>query len=289
MFREIKLLDGVHKEALAVMVEAEIAFLAPSGRRPVFHDTPSERDFLPLERHVVSIRPVGDERARFTLDRDGVEIVRSSGRLEYEPPGRAGRDAYLRRLEAVVVGASGAAKVVALGNGVLRRSERSTRHLRDGTTVPGRFAHCDFTPAAAGSRLWVERSLPAEEARERLTRRFAIYNVWRCLTDPPQDTPLAFCEPASVAPSDIVGCDEITTTDGGELLRFELSLYHHHPSQRWFYFPNLGQEELLLFTGYDADPSRPQGVAHAAFTDPTCSADVPARESIDERVIAFFD
>lgn len=270
------------------MVEAEIAFLAPCKRRPVFHDIPSDKDFLPLTQHIVPISAVHDERMTFALDRHGIEIVHPAGPLEYQPAGE-GRSAYLRALEEIVAKTTGAAKVVALGNGVVRRSERSVRHRRDGTTVLGRFAHCDFSPLAAGSRFWVEHLLPGGEAQQRLARRYAIYNVWRCLTDPPQDTPLAFCEPASVLPGDVVGCDQVIRARDGSTIRFELSLYHYNPAQHWFYFPNLGRNDLLVFTGYDSDPARPQGVAHAAFTDPNCPEHVPPRESIDERLIAFFD
>ena len=92
-----------------------------------------------------------------------------------------------------------------------------------------------------------------------------------------------------MAPDDVVGCDQVISTGDGNTIRFELSLYHHNPGQRWFYFPDLHPDELLVFTGHDSDPARPQGVAHAAFTDPSCPAGVPPRESIDERLIAFFD
>ena len=270
------------------MIEAEIAFLAPCERRPIFHDMPSDKDFLPLKQHIVPISAIHGERTTFALDRHGIEIVYRTGQLEYQPTGE-GRVAYLRALEEIVAKTTGAVKVVALGNGVVRRSERSVRHRHDGTTVLGRFAHCDFSPSAAGSRFWVEHLLSRGEAQQRLARRYAIYNVWRCLTDPPQDTPLAFCEPATVLPEDVIGCDQVISASNGGTIRFELSLYHYNPVQHWFYFPNLGQDDLLVFTGYDSDPARPQGVVHAAFTDPSCPKDVRPRESIDERLIAFFD
>jgi hypothetical protein len=268
-------------------IEAEIAFLAPCARRPVLHATPSDGDFLPLEKHVVSINAIHGERANFRLGRDGVEIVPGRAVPRYRPS-ETGRAAYLGALEQSVAQLTGASQVVALGNGVIRRSERSGRHGRDGTTVLGRFAHCDFSRAAAGSRSWVEHLLPAAEAAPRLAGRYAIYNVWQCLTDPPQDTPLAFCDPATVAQADVVGCDQVIPTADASATRFELSLYRHNPRQRWFYFPNLRPEELLVFTGYDSDPARPQGIAHAAFTDASCPPGAPPRESIDERLIAFF-
>lgn len=268
-------------------VEAEIAFLAPCTRHPVLHATPSDEDYLPLEKHVVSISAIHRERADLRLGRDGVEIVPGRAVPGYRL-GEVGRAAYLAAIEETVAALTGASKVVAMGNGVVRRSERSGRHGRDGTTVLGRFAHCDFSRSAAGSRSWVEHLLPADDAATRLAGRYAIYNIWQCLTDPPQDTPLAFCDPATVAPADVAGCDQEFPTDGAGATSFELSVYHHNPRQRWFYFPDLHPGELLVFTGYDSDPDRPQGIAHAAFTDASCPPGAPPRESIDERLIAFF-
>jgi len=269
-------------------VQAEIAFLASSTRRPVLHADPSDEDFLPLEQHVVLIQSIHSERDNLRIDRDAVQIIRVQGSPTYEASG-PNRAAYLHDLEETVAKLTGASHVVALGNGVVRRSERSDGHLRDGTTVLGRFAHCDFSRAEAGSRSWVEQLLPADEAAQRLEGRYALYNVWRCLSDPPQDAPLAFCDPASVAMDDVVGCDQFITMPDGATARFELSVYRHNAQQRWFYLPNLRPDDLLVFTGYDSDPDRPQGIAHAAFTDASCPADAPPRESIDERVVAFFD
>ncbi len=270
------------------IVQAEIAFLAPCRRRPIVHENPSPDDFLPLQQHRVSITALRDERDLFELDRHGIEIVRTPG-VKLEPSPEPDWTGYLRSLGDVIRDVTGASKVVALGNGVVRRSERASGHRRDGTTVPGRLAHSDFSRAVAGSRFWVEKTLPAEEARRRLNGRYAIYTVWRCLTEPPQDIPLAFCDLDTVDPDSVIGCDEITRTAEGGQTRFEFSVYRRDARQRWFYFPDLRTDDLLIFTGYDSDPTRPQGVPHAAFTDPTCPAHAAPRESADARLIAFFD
>ena len=81
----------------------------------------------------------------------------------------------------------------------------------------------------------------------------------------------------------------ITARNGGPI-RFELSLYHYNPRSVLVLFPELAAGTTCsIFTGYDSDPARPQGVAHAAFTDPSCPEGVLPRESIDERLIAFFE
>jgi hypothetical protein len=268
-------------------VEAEIGFLGDCRRRPIFHDEPSDDDFLPLEQHRVSITALRDGRKSYRLGLHGIEVVRGLG-TDVDPSGPT-HGTYLRALEQMIRTLTGASRVVALGNGVIRRSERAQGYRCDETTVLGRFAHCDFSPRASGSSLWVENMLLATEARERLTRRYAIYNVWQSLSEPPQDTPLAFCDPESIATDDAVGCDQVIRTDAGKKIAYELTLYRYSDRQRWFYFPDIERNELLIFTGFDSDAARPQGVPHAAFTDPYCPADAAPRESFDERLIAFFD
>jgi hypothetical protein len=269
-------------------VHAGIGFLAPAVRKPVFHDGCGVADYLPLETREVCIEDARPYAASCSLDEQGFVIVRRPSEVT-DFLAAAGRHRYQRELEQLIVELTGAAKAVALANGVIRRSERAAGHLREGTTVPGRFAHCDFSPNPAGSRFWVESLLDPDEARVRLGRRFALYNVWRSLSLPPQDTPLALCDARSVTSADTVGCDQILCRPDGRRIEFELTVLRHSAAQRWCYFPDMSPEEVLVFRGFDSDPQRRGGVPHAAFDAPDCAAGVGARESIDERVIAFFD
>lgn len=264
-----------------------MGFLAPCTKKPVFHDGCDTADYLPIETHTVRIedaRPMADACC---LDREGFVIEHRPSRV-LDFFSALGREQYLREIEQLIVELTGASKAVALANGVIRRSERAEGHRRDGTTVPGRFAHCDFSPAPAGSRFWVEQLLPAPEASVRLRRRFALYNVWRSLSRPPQDTPLALCDARSVMSADAVGCDQILCRPGGQRIEFELSVFRYNAGQRWCYFPDMSPEEVLVFKGFDSNPRCAGGVPHAAFDLPG-SGGLPARESIDERVVAFFD
>jgi hypothetical protein len=280
--------EKVPAQPLASTVDAEIAFLADTPRRPVFHDYPSPDDFLPLEQHLVTITALHGKQRTLSLAHHGITTIQDQT-IDPQAASSKDRTAYLRQLEEIVRKAVGATRVTALGNGVVRRSERAPRHRADGTTVLGRFAHSDFTRSAAGSSLWVEQMLSSQGADQHSSSRFAIYNVWQSLTEPPQDTPLAFCDPATVAPGDFAGCDQVLENPEQGTIRYELNILRYRPAQHWFYFPDLRRDELLIFTGYDSDSAQPQGIAHAAFTDPSCPAEAPARESFDERLIAFFD
>lgn len=55
---------------------------------------------------------------------------------------------------------------------------------------------------------------PPEEARERLGERFAIDNLWRAPSDPPQDAPLAVCDARSMSPDQVVWSDGVIDPPG---------------------------------------------------------------------------
>lgn len=267
---------------------ATIQYLAPCSGMPKFYGRQRERDNLPLESRVVEIANARLAAEAPTLDRHGFALVAHRSAALERGLAAAWRADYLRDIEALVAELTGARSVVALANGVVRRSERAARFGRDGTTVPGRFAHCDFSPSAAGSQYWVEKMLGREEGRRRLARRFAIYNVWRVLSDPPQDTPLAVCDARSVAAQDVARCACVDDPLDGPEHTIENSVFRFNPAHRWSYFPGMTPHEALVFRGYDSDARCAGGVPHAAFDDPSCGSEAQPRESIDERVIAFF-
>ena len=85
-------------------------------------------------------------------------------------------------------------------------------------------------------------------------RRSAQYNVWRVLTPPPQDVPLAVCEARSVAAEDFISADAIFDKDGAIAFSFEALLLRYNPKQRWAHFSNMRTDEALMFKTHDTDP-----------------------------------
>src|SRR5258707_143883 len=134
-------------------VHAVMSFLGPCLKKPIFHDRRPDLDYLPLEQHRVRIEDARADSAKYTLDRHGFSLVHRPTAVDdmFDPADRA---RYLCEIETLVAELTGASKVVALANGVIRRSERAAGYRRDGTTVLGRFAHCDFSPSPAGSDSW---------------------------------------------------------------------------------------------------------------------------------------
>ena len=64
----------------------------------------------------------------------------------------------------------------------------------------------------------------------------------------------------------------------------------HNPAHRWFYVPEMRTDEALLIKCYDsAEDGTARFAPHSAFEDPTATADVLPRESIELRSLVFHD
>lgn len=269
-------------------VEASVRFLGDCNGKPVFYGRQQARDNLPLEERTIVIGDARERSQLYTLDTHGFALAQHESDVRDFHDRAQLRNLYAAELEALIVRLTGAAGAKCLGASVLRRSERSAGFGAPGTSVLGRFAHCDYSPNADGSRRWLDHALPPEEAERWAQRRYCIYNVWRPLSDPPQDSPLALCELDSLSDGDRVFADSVNDPEGAPEIRFELSLYRYNSKQCWTYFSGMTRDETLVFKGFDAQAAWAGGVPHAAFDDPSCPADASARESIDERVLAFF-
>jgi len=187
-------------------------------------------------------------------------------------------------IERLVQDLSGADRVVVSSPGVLRFSESSPDSGRLNNSRPARFIHIDVSDPTA--KAFADRSCPKDLGRR--IRRFAHYNVWRVLSPPPQDVPLAVCDARSLSPQDLLAADAVFDVPGKPEWSFEGLVIRHNPQHRWFYFPNMTREEALVFKTNDSEPNQPHHAPHTAFNDPDCPAGVAPRASIEMRAIAYW-
>jgi hypothetical protein len=166
--------------------------------------------------------------------------------------------------------------------GVLRFSEASTRAGSLNNSMPARFAHVDITDDTALA--FGERTAPAGKR----VARCAHYNVWRAISAPPQDVPLAVCDARTVAPADLIVADAIFDEVGKPEWSFESWLIAHNPAHRWHWFSDMTRDEVLIFKTNDSDPAAPHCVPHVAFDNQDCLASAPPRASIEMRAIAYW-
>ena len=123
---------------------------------------------------------------------------------------------HVAEIRQLLLEVSGADHVSVTGAGVLRFGERSRESGAHNNSRPARFVHVDVSDVAAAS--FYARSRPDNG---RAVRRAAQYNVWRVLTAPPQDVPLAVCDARSVAPGDFIAADAMFDKDGAIAFSFE--------------------------------------------------------------------
>jgi hypothetical protein len=146
---------------------------------------------------------------------------------------------------------------------------------------PSTRVHGDYTVTSGPQRL---REVMGDAAEMLLRRRFSIVNVWRPIRGPLRDAPLTVCDATSVEPGDLVATDLIYRDRTGESYAVT-----YRPGHRWFYAPNMREDEAMLLKCYDsAEDGRARFVPHTAFVDPTAPADVLPRESIELRTLAFY-
>ncbi len=265
-------------------VEATLNYLADSEERPVLYASRAgpglsrytgNRDERRVTIH--DARPLQDE---LSLDRQGFVLLTAPTAVADLYDDAAIETAYGPEVEALIQGATGAAEVRVFDH--TRRSDsaelRAERKLRD----PAGTIHNDYTARSGPRRL--RDLLPAAEAEARLARRFAIVNLWRPIRGPVVRMPLAMCDAGSVAPADLVASERRAKDRIGEIHQARFK-----PNHRWFYFPDMGVDEVLLFKTFDsATDGRARFTIHSAFEHPDTPVDAPPRESIESRAFVFF-
>jgi len=173
---------------------------------------------------------------------------------------------------------TGARRVVAFDHNL--RSSAKGEERENLQRDPVRYAHNDYTELSGPQRV---RDLFPAEADELLARRFAVINVWKPLAGPVEQAPLAVCDARTIAAEDFVPTDLLYPDRKGEVYSLRYGRTH-----RWFYYPQMRADEVMLLKCYDSARDRARFTAHSAFDDPSSPPEARPRESIEVRTLAFF-
>ncbi len=270
------------------MVESSVNYLDEMEELPVFYSEKYQQNNLKLSAHRIHIEDARPLQPPPSLEREGFAL------FEHASAVRDFRDSdevlrvYRPEIERLMAELTGAPKVLVTGP-VLRWGERSEHSGSLINSRPARFVHVDYSRQSFEdfARRHLETA-SAQDTERWLQGRFAAYNIWRVLTPPPQDVPLGVCGANSVRVADAVTGIAVIDPPNGPELRFESSLYRFNPVHRWFYFPNMRTDEVIVFKAFDSDRSRVQGCPHSAFDDPNCPPGVIPRASVEIRAYAYF-
>jgi hypothetical protein len=259
---------------------AAIAYVGRDIARPRYHANDTSRDRLDIVPVVLDIADARGSGA--TLDQEGFRLVSHRSAVADLGDREAVSAVHRREIVDLISALSGADLVLVNSPGVLRFSEKSARSGALDNSRPARFAHVDISDATAAA--FAQRAAPAD----RTLARFVHYNVWRAISAPPQDVPLAVCDARSISANDLIKADAVFDSPGQPEWSFEGIVVAHDSAHRWHWFPDMTRDEALIFKTNDSDLTRAHCVPHVAFDDPSCGPQTAPRASIEMRAIALW-
>ncbi len=273
-------------------VDAKMDYLLPTStinRR--FWAPGKEYNTGVYETYGVHIRNARLAPEPFALDTHGFAIASFPTSITDWDAAAAGDSDYAAEVIEIVKQMTGADTVLTMA-GQLRTSGETGEKLQP----PAAEAHVDFTPDCAdrvAARIY-EGKMPDGPGYD----RYICFSLWRALSPPPQDWPLALCDFRSVpeqegTPNTKVDVDEIPEGDAlfahipGEDQMAAASIFTFNPDHRWWYFPNMTDDEVIFIKFHDSDHGRAWRALHTAFHD-TSRTDANERHSMEFRGVAYF-
>lgn len=268
-------------------VEAELTYLIPMAEKPFYYiDEPPPgvpRLNGAYETHRLPIRDARPISRNVSLDREGFALAVHHSAVRDFYDDEEVRRVYYPEIEQFLAEVTGATKVLVFDHNV--RNAQRAKQGQNNAKEPVKRVHNDFTAKSGYSRARAELLARGTEDPELLLQhRFSVVNVWRPISGPVQESPLAVCDAQSIAPTDLVASDLVYHNRVGETYAIA-----YNPTHRWFYFPQMQPNEALLIKCFDsAEDGRARFAAHTAFEDPTSPLDAPPRESIELRTLVFY-
>lgn len=197
---------------------------------------------------------------------------------------------YGREMRDLLVQQTGADKVITFGTIV-----RQTKPQDGNYQPPATDVHVDWT--ARRAHILAKDLLSKSDTPQMQYTRFICINLWRAISSPPQDYPLAVCDARSLSstvaePNIMIHVDQIPPDlSKRELLpdgpiASEAELFTFDDQQQWFYFSDMKEDEVLLFKLYDSENYEQRRCPHTSFLNNTENA--KPRESVEIRSVVYF-
>ncbi|KAJ6551661.1 hypothetical protein B0H19DRAFT_1158498 [Mycena capillaripes] len=236
------------------------------------------------EEHEVKIHNLRGNESAATLDTAGFQLFKHPAKhTAFTNDADVEKEYYPESIE-LIKRLTGASRVV-LFDHTIRRRRPGEKDDGPDRRQPVPQTHIDQTNKSSVDR--VHRHLPAEDVPELLKHRFQIINLWRPISHPAVDWPLALCDYRSVDPQNDVLPIALRYPDReGETFGVK-----YNPNQKWTYFTGVTPDELILIKCYDSLQNGSVAIytPHTAFSDPATPEGTPLRESIELRALVFYD
>jgi hypothetical protein len=262
-------------------VTATLGYVAPMVPHPVSAAfSPERRSNLVFDRREVAIHDAAEIPGGPKLATHGFECVEHVSAIPEFDHQYSWLEAYAAEMIDLAKRLTGGSEAHVSPNGL---GLGSTRLSGGNGTIE--FVHNDYTAASIGRHV---HDIDPAKAQERLGKRFAVFNMWRLVSPPPQSRGLAICDPNSVRIADLVpGQTHWGPPD--EEIYHQNALFRYSPAHRWYWWPELTRDQVLVWAGFDSDPRRPSIVPHVAFDNPNCADPDAYRTAVHGRAYVFFD
>jgi len=270
-------------------IQAEVEFLSRRTERPIYYASRAGRNArheIDQPMNIVTVE-VNDARERADADAprefgqhpSGFDLLKFETRVTNFLDQQQIESVYEPEIVEFLQKMTGGYRVHIFDHTV-RASDpdlREQKNLRE----PATLVHNDYTPNSGFVCL---RENLGDDADELARGRFQIINVWRPLTDPVEDYPLALVDARSLTADHLVDTERRAPNHVGEI---QLAL--HDPQQRWFYYPAMRPDEVLMFKTFDSAEGgvRPCSI-HTAIHLPDAAPDAKPRESVETRAFVFY-
>ena len=234
-------------------ITAPLNFLIPMAEKPVAYNyDPPPGTPLRTGRNIELKVPIRNARPlidQLSLDREGFVLLHHQTAVTNFYDEDQIRSVYYPECERVMKEATGAARVVAFDH-IVRNAAMSAKDKT--IKIPAKRVHNDYTAWSAPQRV---RDLMGDEAEELLKHRFAINNLWRPIRGPVLDSPLTLCDAQSLTEENLIASDLKYPDRTGETYAIT-----YNPSQRYYYFPKMQADEVVLIRCYDFGLTRGEAV-----------------------------
>ncbi len=264
-------------------VQTTLRYLVPGEARPIYVASEGGADAqlsISAEFEDRQVEIFDARNKAFELDQQGFTLCQQASSIDDFYALEDSRERYEAELIELLIAATGASDALVFDH-TLRSDSSMVRGERT-TREPAGVIHNDYTDASGVKRL--RDLLDPDEAERRLKGRFAIINTWRSIAGPVLNSPLACCDARTLAEEDCVASERRAKERVGEL---ELVTWNRE--HRWYYYPEMTRDEVLLIKTFDSSTDgRARRSIHSAFDNPVAPADAPPRESIESRLLVFF-
>ncbi|KAG9311287.1 hypothetical protein JVU11DRAFT_8375 [Chiua virens] len=262
-------------------------FLPPAdGSRPFNNKIGEHSRNWVEDPRVVDIENIRGSEDQYKLDNAGFQFGKAvSSHTSFVNEKEIEAEYYPHCTE-LIKKLTGASRIVIFDHTIRRRRpEDSEVDDNAQKRQPVSLIHVDQTTVSSIAR--VHRHLPPSDAPALLKRRFQIINLWRPISHPAFDWPLALCDFRSVdVKKDLVPVALIYPDREGEAYGVKYNEAH-----KWKYMKGMQPDEFVLIKCFDSvqDGSVAILTPHTGFQDPNRPEGAPFRESIEVRTLVFYD